>query len=258
MSRSRKIIFWTCVAVALAAISYVFFCCISAHRSSVPTDLSLPTSVEEPVAEPEPEPYQSPIDFETIWKTGKDVYAWIRIPETKVDYPVARGGPYEDFYLEHAMDGKPAILGTIYTRMENKDDFSEFNTVFYGHNARNDNMFGGLKRYRDLNYLKEHRLIHIYTPQAEYTYQIFAAVVFHNKLLTAKYDFSTVEDRKAFLHDLKTTRDISCNFLEDVAVDENSKLITLSTCVSGRKDRRYVVVAVQIDENPETYDEEQR
>ena len=79
--------------------------------------------------ETEPEEW---IDFNYWQNRNADVYAWIRIPGTKIDYPVVQGDE-DGYYLSHDIDKESNIYGAIYTETVNGTDFSSPNPVLYGH-----------------------------------------------------------------------------------------------------------------------------
>ena len=97
---------------------------------------------------------ETPVDFDELKKQNSDIYAWINIPGTSVDYPVLRCEDDNSYYLNHTVDKKKSIYGSIYTENYNGADFADFNTVVYGHNMKNGTMFGTLKKYRDKTFFE--------------------------------------------------------------------------------------------------------
>lgn len=82
------------------------------------------------------------------------MYAWISIPGTKVDYPIAQSASDNSYYLHHTIEGNYLFEGTIYSENYNSTDFEDPNTVLYGHTMRkNDAMFTSLHNYTDREFL---------------------------------------------------------------------------------------------------------
>ena len=190
-----------------------------------------------------------PINFENLHETiNPDIYAWITIPDTTINYPVLQDKTDNEYYLNNTAENKSGYPGSIYTENFNQKDFSDFNTVIYGHNMGDGTMFGNLKLFRDNEYLKDHPEIIIYTEESILTYQIFAVVTFTDRHILNTYDFSTTEGKVDFLNDVKDVRDFDSIILEDIPVDENSNILTLSTCIKYSPNNRLIVGAVLIDE----------
>ena len=72
------------------------------------------------------------INFKKLIKINSDIYAWIYVPGTRIDYPVAQSQESDDHYLKYNFKNEPEFAGCIYTEKANKKDFSDPNTVFYG------------------------------------------------------------------------------------------------------------------------------
>lgn len=129
-----------------------------------------PEPETEPVEEPEEEQEEGapkveiPIDFEALKEQNGDVYAWIRIPGTNVDYPILQHEEDNGYYLNHTIDGVEALEGSIYTENYNTKYFDDPNTVIYGHNMKNGSMFRTLHNYEDKTFFDENRVIYIYQP----------------------------------------------------------------------------------------------
>lgn len=261
MSRTRKIVFFCSIAVMAAAIVFLLvYWFRQADNSAVYDDLrdavsapplAQPTPTVIPSVEPTPEPYVSPIDFEALWEINTDIYAWIEVPGTDVSYPVVQHPTSDAYYLNYTIEGKYGLPGSIYTEPSvNAKDFSDFNTIIYGHNMWSRTMFSSLLDYRDAAFLEENREILIYTPDAEYHYTIFAAVIYSDAYIPYYYDSETEAGRQAFLDSIGDTRDMNNHILTDVEVTPDSHVLTLSTCTgpNGRSDQRYLVIAVLDEE----------
>ena len=202
--------------------------------------------VEGPVEEPEPEPVEIPIDFAGLKEVNEHVYAWIDIEDTNIHYPIVQHPSDDLYYLEHTIEGVKGYPGSIYTEGMNAKDFSDFNTLIYGHDMRDGSMFKHLHKFADPEFFNSHETVTIYTETAIKTYRVFAAIVYDNRHIMYTYDNDNVEDRKAFIQSLYDARSMKNLFREGMTIDENSKLITMSTCITGQPDKRYIVVAAEV------------
>lgn len=192
--------------------------------------------------------FQSPIDFAKLQASNEDIYAWISIPNTTIDYPIVQHPTDDSYYLDHGADGMFSEYGCPYTELSDDRFFIEFNTVIYGHNMNNGSMFGSLHDYENEDFFKEHRTLYIYTEDHTFTYKIFAAVMYTDIHIPYYFDDDLEEDRNTFLRsiqtDIVTERSI---YYEDMDVTSDSKIVTLSTCDKKLRDKRFLVVAVMIE-----------
>ena len=102
------------------------------------------------------------LDWASLYAENKDIYAWIYIPGTQVDYPVLQSTSDDTYYLNHNIDGSYGKPGCIYTEKINSKDFTNYNTVLYGHNMKNGEMFGCLHDYEDKTFFDENPYV-LYT-----------------------------------------------------------------------------------------------
>lgn len=201
----------------------------------------------EPEAEEEPEEKpEIPVDFEALKEENEDVYAWIRIPGTNVDYPILQDEEDNGYYLNHTIDGIEAIEGSIYTENYNSKDFDDPNTVIYGHNMKNGSMFRTLHNYEDRTFFDENREIFIYQPDRILEYRIFAAYVYDNRHLLLNYDLEDPVVFQQYIDDIFNTRAMNAYIDDSVEVDTDDRILTLSTCNAGIETQRYLVQAVLI------------
>ena len=203
-------------------------------------------NVEKKDSEPEEKQTDEeiPINFDELEKMNPDIYAWITIPGTNIDYPIVQHPTNDEYYLMHTIEGKEGYPGSIYTENYNKKDFSDFNTVIYGHDMNDGSMFQNLHNYSDQEYMRQHPEVVIYTRGHAYRYKIFAAVVYDDRHLMGTFDFTAAQGKQAFLDSVLNSRDMGNCFAENVTVTPENQVVTLSTCIASRPDNRFLVGAV--------------
>ncbi len=190
------------------------------------------------------------VDFEDLQaNTNADIYAWIYIPGSKIDYPVLQHETDNSYYLNYNLDGSRGYPGCIYSEEYNSKDFADSNTVLYGHNMKNGTMFGGLHRFEDSAYFEDNPYIYIYTPDRLLVYEIYAAYEFSNLHLLLGYDTESEYGFGEYLKETLEVRDMNTNIREEIFPDSQSRILTLSTCVSNKADKRYLVQGVLLNEN---------
>lgn len=208
-----------------------------------------PVIQEESKEEPEePEPSwrkESSLNFQELWSHNEDIYSWIEIPGTEVNYPVLQHPTDDAYYLDHTVDHVKGLPGSIYSEKIHLKDFSSVHTVLYGHNMKNDSMFGSLHDYEDENFFEENRYVYIYLPERTLVYEIFAAVTFSDAYLPVYCDYEDYKELIAFIEEIK---EAPGNVNDEIKFTEESKILTLSTCVANQPTNRFLVQAVLIDE----------
>lgn len=112
--------------------------------------------------------WESPIDFAYLSDCNPDTVAWLRIPDTNIDYPVVQSKDNET-YMSRDFYGKEKKNGTIFLDFQSElptGTSQPKNCVFYGHYMKDGSMFRDIARYQDQTYFDAHRQIWLYTPQA--------------------------------------------------------------------------------------------
>lgn len=209
----------------------------------------------EPPAEPETDLSVYGVTDKTVDIAGmqaevnKDIYAWITVPGTAIDYPVLQHPEEMDYYLDYNLDGTKGYPGCIYTQRMNARDWSDPNTVLYGHNMRDGSMFADLHRFEDRGFFDENRYIHVYTEDHRIlVYEIFAAYVSGNEHLLMMYPIHTEDGFRSYLDGIFAHTGWGCNFLENRELTAEDRIITLSTCINGQAAKRYLVQGVLVAE----------
>lgn len=183
------------------------------------------------------------IDFAGLQEEqNPDIYAWITVPGTKVDYPVLQHPEEMDYYLEHNIDGSKGFPGCVYSQLINSRDWTDKHTVLYGHNAQKGIVFNTLHYYEDPGFFGENPYIYIYTEEKIYVYRIFAAYESDDIHLLLGIDIDTPEKYQEYFDGIFCYD--GCFDKEIAFTPENSRILTLSTCISGKPSRRFLVQAI--------------
>jgi len=185
------------------------------------------------------------LDFEDMHKTvNKDIYAWIYVPEIGIEYPVVQHPSDDSYYLDYNLDGSKGYPGGIFTEgTYNKKDFTDRMTVIYGHNMKNGTGFAPLHKMENGEVFDKTRYIYIYTPDDIFVYQIYAAYTASDTHLIAGFEWNDqtwVEYCRSKLGLTKGTD----HGINDYEFTKDSKVLTLSTCVSNPPNKRYLVQGV--------------
>ena len=185
------------------------------------------------------------IDF-AYWKSrNPDVYAWIRIEGTNIDYPILQSADdtEDGYYLTHDIDRESNIYGAIYTEKINSKDFTNPNTVIYGHNMIDDSMFGSLGEYINEDYFSNHNTIVIYTPNEKREYEIVAAYEYPETHILSAFDFTTEEGTNQYIQQIPEFVSNTGGILKADA-ERKAPLLTLSTCTPNDVGMRFLVQGV--------------
>ncbi|MCR5618689.1 MAG: class B sortase [Lachnospiraceae bacterium] len=195
-------------------------------------------------------PYKE-LDWDELHELNPDIYAWICVPGTSVDYPVLQHPSDNNYYLNHNIDGSSGFPGCIYTEDYNSRDFTDPNTLIYGHNMDDDTMFSTLHNFRDPDMVKEDHYFFIYTEDRIYVYEIFAAYEYPSIHLILNYDYSNETVYEQYLRDVFNVVNKGmrvANVKPDIMVTTKDRIVTLSTCTMDHDStKRFLVVGVLLD-----------
>lgn len=189
------------------------------------------------------------LEWEALKQVNPDIYAWICIPGTQVDYPILQHPSDDSYYLKYNMNGTRGYPGCIYTEKLNEKDFTDFNTVLYGHNMRNQTMFASLHDFEEGDFFANNPYIYVYTKDEVLVYEIFAAWLADDAHILKNNDFSTEQGRAAYLADILKNYSSSGNMRNDLEVTTDSHILTLSTCMKRKPHNRFLVQAVLLNED---------
>lgn len=252
MEKKNKEILRKCVfIIALAVFIYSSFQLYKIYRS-YSDNAQVYKEVEElaPKFEVDEEtkeikPYVFTIDdYASLREKNSDIKGWIMMTNTKVNYPLVQGID-NDYYLTNNFLKKNNAGGAIFISCDNKDPFNERNTTIHGHYMKDGSMFGNLHKYKTESFAKENNKIYITTENKALVYEIFSVYVEKADTYPYSYNFRNDEEYVEFLTNLKNKSKFEFN---NVSLNKDDKIITLSTCSYEEEDYRMLIHAKLVSE----------
>ena len=167
-----------------------------------------------------------------------DSVAWLYIPDTNIDYPIMQSGDNE-YYTHRAADGSYLYAGSLFMDYRCSSDFSDFNSVIYGHNMGNGTMFADIPNYENEEYFMEHSYGWLTTDDNVRLIDFFAVA-------------RTVDTSGLYLADSTFEKWDSqlrncASIYKEIEVTESDHLLMLSTC-TGAEGRSRTILAGKIIE----------
>lgn len=168
-----------------------------------------------------------------------DVKGWISIEGTHIDYPLLQS---EDNvkYLDHNAFGDYVVTGSIFLDYRFNANFTNFNTIIYGHHVPTGDMFGDIKKFTDKEFFDNHRFGTIYYNGEEKELEIFGI------LEVDAYDMNiyrplsnNIEENQAYYQYLLS----KATYKRDVSVTSEDKICLLSTCFLDVTNGRHILLA---------------
>ena len=188
------------------------------------------------------------VDFDALLETGPDIIGWLTLPDSAINYPVTQTDDNE-YYLHHLYDGTYNKVGCLFADYENAADFSDRNTIIYGHNMRDGSMFAALNEYAEQSYYDTHKQMYLVTPEGGYVVELFAAFTAKpaesgNDTSPWRLEWKDDGDYTTWLTAMKERSVVE----SDVTVTCSDKVLTLSTCTPGGA-QRFIVMGklVEVD-----------
>lgn len=246
----KRIITITTMTVLAAVMVFSIGKIIGYHTESVENQNNIKELVTEKDSKAE--------KYGKLKGKNPDIIGWIKIPGTKIDYPVMWTPDNPEKYLRADFNGDYALCGLPFVAADckvssNADGPDCINTLIYGHHMQDGTMFAELVDYEKQEFADEHRIIEydrIFEDgsyRAE-KYEVIAALKTEvntgreSEFRYYKYtDLSSEKQLNQFLEKVNERNLISGN--TDISV--GAKMLTLSTCSYHVADKngRFVVVA---------------
>lgn len=177
------------------------------------------------------------VDLEAVQTVNEEISCWLYSPDTVINYPVCQGEDNE-YYLTHLADGTYNRNGCLFVDCDNAFDFSDDNTIIYGHHMASGSMFASLIQYADQSYYEAHPVMYLTVGDKRYRLEIFSG-------------YTTTMDSSAYVRNCGSPQSFA-DWLREISEKSDfipapmtlhlsDRIITLSTCAYSFQDARYVV-----------------
>lgn len=190
-------------------------------------------------------------DYQDLYLQNNDMVGWIKIEDTKINYPVMQSKDNPNFYLKHGFNKAYTDYGCHYIQENCDVDIPSDNLIIYGHNMKDSSMLSGLMKYTDKSFWESHKTISFDTLTEKCDYEIIAAfktVVYTDSPESFKYyQFVNADTADEFNAYITKCKELAL-YDTGVTAEYGDKLITLSTCEYSRNNGRMVVVAKKMAE----------
>ena len=182
------------------------------------------------------------VDFEVLQEENPDIFAWLYVPGTDIDYPVLQSPVSDDYYKSHGQNGQEDESGALYTEMPNMMNMCDFNTIIHGKDNEDGDLFAGLHKFEDPDFFEKNEEFYIYLPGNVLTYEVFAAYYDDGSDILRRFDYTTYAGCEAHLEQIYAAREMGKQLREGWEdLMPYHFLVTLDGSV--REDgRQYVVI----------------
>ncbi|MGN1297056.1 MAG: class B sortase [Clostridia bacterium] len=200
------------------------------ENKKIAEEISQAITIDEENVE-EKEKYK--VDFQALKDKNSDTVGFLKVNGTNIEYTVVKG-TNNSYYLKHNFNKESNSAGWIFADYKNKVDGTDKNLVIYGHNMRDDSMFGSLKNILndDWHNEEENKYVTFITENDNSIYEVFSVYQVADEDYYITTDFKDNE----FNDFIKTIKSRS-KFDFGVDVNENDNILTLSTCANNNKYR---------------------
>ena len=205
--------------------SYNIFIKLSEYKKADNVYENINESVNDTVSKKEDSNSNSVLSkYNKLIADNEDYRCWLKMDNTKIDYPVVQSND-NSYYLDRDFNKNYLAAGSIF--MDFRNDFdNDKSVVIYGHNMRNDTMFGELDNFKKESFFNENNKFKIEYKDKTYTYEVFSVYIGDASENFVEVEFDSDEDYIDYLNRIKS----KSLFKSDIEVSNNDKIVTLYTC----------------------------
>ena len=209
----------------------------SEYDDNIYNDVEIPVETETSLYGPVV-PRESAMDFTALQEQYPDIVGWIYCKDTLINYPIMQCGD-NDFYLHHLYDGREGANGSIFLDCFCASDFSDCNSILYGHNMASGQMFHSINGYKFQHYYDTFPEMTLYTPYGDYRVAMLAGFIY-SEPADINVEFLECEDADRLLEYFEWAKSVS-TFKSAEDVEEGDRILSLVTCTYEYENARYVL-----------------
>lgn len=177
------------------------------------------------------------MSFTALQKINPEIIGWLSADGTNIDYPVAHTDN-NDYYLTHLYNGEQNANGTLFADYRNTGDFTDRNTVIYGHHMQSGAMFQSVTEYKNQDFYDVNPEMTLFTPKGDYKIELICGTVEDGNYQFVEFNFDSDED---FIDYVNGFREYS-TFKSDVELQPGDRIVSLCTCSYEWENARYMLI----------------
>ncbi len=188
--------------------------------------------------------------YDALHAENSDYVGWILWDSDLISEPIVQGKT-NNSYLRTDFKGNYSVWGTVFVDAD--ETLPATNTMIYGHSyggVKTDHTkFSQLQNMTDQTFCDQNATFKIYWDGRIDSYKVFAVSVVDSSTddwIYSKGEFTDGSDEQQWIDDAVNRSQIS----SDIVPSVTDKFVTLQTCADQTSALRYIVSAVQTDEQP--------
>ncbi len=200
--------------------------------------------------------YREPGDLEymlpqytQLYAENNDMFGWLKIDDTRIDYPVMYSPEDPEKYLHSDFSGRTAFSGTPF--LDGACSFDSDQLLIYAHNMKNGTMFHDLYKYENQEFWEAHPVIYFDTLYEQYRFEVMA--VLYDKVYYKTddcfkfYQFTDAADQTDYENAVAYYKSHAL-YDTGVTAQYGDQLLALVTCAYQTDDGRFVVIARKVND----------
>ncbi|MCL2200338.1 MAG: class B sortase [Oscillospiraceae bacterium] len=177
--------------------------------------------------------------FKELQAINSDVFAWLTVYGTNIDYPVVQGADNIK-YVNTSAEGRHSLSGAIFLDYRSRADFSDFSSILYGHHMEAAAMFGEIGLFSAWDYFDARKYGTLYFDGQEHGLEFFAFVhadAYDNSVFRVRV--TGEDEQEAYLGLLM---EMAMHTRKDVSVTIDDRIVLLSTCSADSTNGRDILI----------------
>lgn len=180
------------------------------------------------------------VDWDMLRQTNSDIIGWLYCPDTIINYPVVQTSD-NDKYLTTNFSGNYNAGGALFADYNSVVGIRSSHLIIYGHNMKDNSMFGTLKNYGDEAYFHEHPVFYLLTPNQAYRIDLLDCLTIDATLDNYPTYFGEGNSLESYVGRITS----GAYWVNPEADYQNHQLVTMSTCTSS-DDQRLILQGVLV------------
>ncbi|WP_458120667.1 class B sortase [Paenibacillus sp. Z6-24] len=184
-------------------------------------------------------------EFQELYKRNKDIVGWLKIDDTRINYPIMQNVQDTQYYLNHDFDKKTNTSGLPFLDAHSRINQSNI-LLIHGHHMKSGGMLADLLKYKQESYYRQHAAFRFDTLYEKEEYEIVAVILSKvyrkSDSIFKYYQIDKVNTPAEFDDYVQNIKQLAL-YDTGITPQYGDKLIVLSTCEYSTENGRLAVVA---------------